>query len=228
MTQATRSAYDREFGEIRTDLVKMSQMVDWSIERAMAALKDKDLAVAQEVIENDDRINSLRFKLEEACFALIATQQPTAGDLRAVIAAMHIVVELERMGDHATGIAKTVIRMSEVPLEKTYKKIIRMGELSRKMLGDAIQAYLNRDVQWAKEIAAQDTEMDALYQEVFDKVVALMAKKPGFSTGATYLLWTAHNFERIADRVTNIAERTIFIATGDFQELNVGKQKVGG
>jgi phosphate transport system protein len=220
MTLGLRVIFDREFAGIREDILAMSEMVDWAIERAMYALTERDLDAANEVIDHDVEVNKIRFKVEETCLTLIATQQPAAGDLRAVIAAMHMAVEMERMGDHAAGIAKTVIMMKEEPLLKTSKKIPKMGKLSRKMLADCIQAYLRRDEAWARQIAAQDAKMDELYRDVFNRLVEIMAKIPDMITRATYLMWCAHNLERIADRVTNIAEQVIFMTTGDMSELN--------
>jgi phosphate transport system protein len=221
MSVHLRSTFDREFGSIQQMLLEMGSMLDWAIDRAMFSLKHTDQEQAQAIIEMDERVNELRYKIEEACLTLIATQQPAASDLRAVIAAIHIAVEMERMGDHAAGIAKTVILMSEEPLLKTIKKIPKMAELSRQMLADCLQAYVLRDADWARRIAAQDAKMDQLYKAVFDRLIEIMAKKTELIPRATYLSWTAHNLERIADRVTNIAERIIFMTTGDVKELNV-------
>ena len=219
MTSVLRSTFDREFDEICADLVKMAQMIDWAIENALKALVERDHQLAEQVRANDEQVNAVRFKVEEACLVTIATQQPAAGDLRAVITAMHLAVEMERIGDYAAGIAKTVILMEEEPLLKTLNKIPRMGELSRQMLADSIQAFLKRDVAWAQEIASHDDEVDELYRSVFNKLVEKMAKEPELVTRATYLMWCAHNLERIADRVTNIAERIIFMTTGSLREL---------
>jgi phosphate transport system protein len=150
---------------------------------------------------------------------LIATKQPAARDLRNVIGAMNIVVELERIGDYAAGISKTVVRMRHEPLLKTFKKIFKMGALSQQMLADSVQAFLSQDADRARQIAAMDPEMDQLYQDVFDRLVEVMAKDPEVVTRAIYLMWISHNLERIADRVTNIAERTIFVTTGEMTEL---------
>jgi phosphate transport system protein len=220
MTQSLRATFDREFQAVCDDLLLMSQQVGWAIEHAMYALKERDLTVAEAVIAGDDQINHLRFKIEEACITLIATQQPAASDLRAIIAVMHMVVEIERMGDHAAGIAKTVALMSQEPLAKPLKKIPKMGDLSRQMLADCIQAFFKRDTDWAREIAAQDAKMDHMYRDVFERLLKIMAKKPELIARATYLMWCAHNLERIADRVTNIAEQIIFMLTGDMSELN--------
>lgn len=213
--------FDREYQAICDDVVRMGGMIEAAIGQAMQALVERDVPLAEQVIAGDEKVNEIRFKIEEACLTIIATQQPIAGDLRSVVAAMHIAVELERMGDHAAGIARTVVLMSDEPLLKTIKKIPKMGELSRQMLSDCIQAFIKRDAQWAREIAANDGRMDELYKAVFDRLVETMAHKPELVARATYLMWTAHNLERIADRVTNIAERIDFMTTGDLKEFHV-------
>ena len=213
--------FDREYQAICDDVVRMGGMIEAAIGQAMQALVERDVPLAEQVIAGDEKVNEIRFKIEEACLTIIATQQPIAGDLRSVVAAMHIAVELERMGDHAAGIARTVVLMSDEPLLKTIKKIPKMGELSRQMLSDCMQAFVKRDAQWAREIAANDGRMDELYKAVFDRLVETMAHKPELVARATYLMWTAHNLERIADRVTNIAERIDFMTTGDLKEFHI-------
>jgi phosphate transport system protein len=221
MPEGMRSAFDREFREAQEDILRLGDLVDRSIAHALSSLQNRDRVQAEEVIQADEAINDLRFKIEEACMALIATQQPAASDLRAVVAAMNIVVDIERMGDYATGIAKTVIRMGDEPLLKPLIDIPRMAELARQMLRDDLDAYIERDAAKARAVASRDDEMDHLYKSIFDELVEIMAKDPNLATRATYLLWTAHNLERMGDRVTNISERIIFITTGDMQELNV-------
>jgi phosphate transport system protein len=220
MLQVHQTAFDREFGGILNDVVSMALQVEQAIKRSMEALYEKDATLAHKIIADDSEINALRYKVESECLALIATKQPTAGDLRAVIAAMHIVVELERMGDHVKGIAKTVIMMEEEPLLKTFKKIRKMGDVSYEMLKGAIEAFVERDAEKARVIALRDPEVDDLYHAVFEKLVNVMAHKPELVTRATYLMWCSHNLERIADRVTNIAERVIFMATGTYGDLD--------
>ena len=219
--RSPRATLDQEARAINDDLLRMQKLVDQSILRSVDSLKRRDQTLAQQVIDEDVEINDLRFKIEEACLSLIATQQPAASDLRSVIAAMHMVVEMERMADHATGIAKTVIMMGDEPLLKPLVHIPKMAELARDMLRDSLQAYNERDAEKARQIAVRDDDMDGLYRAVFDELVKIMSKTPGSATRATYLLWCAHNLERIGDRVTNIAERVIFVNTGDMQELNL-------
>lgn len=220
MSGTLRAAFDRGLANIQNDLVQMGEQVDHAIQLSLRSLQDRDQRLAQEVIEQDEQINLLRFKIEEGCLALIATQQPAATDLRSVIAIMNVVVDVERIGDYAAGIAKTVIRMGDAPLLKPLIDIPRMADLARDMLRESLQALIRRDVDLAKAAAAKDDDMDMLYMDVFSELVEIMSKVKDSATRATYLLWCAHNLERIGDRVTNIAERVIFITTGNMKELN--------
>ncbi len=221
MAHSLRPAFDRELSKIRDNLLRMGSLVDAAIERSVESLKNRDAAMARQIIQDDAVINDLRFTIEEECLTLIATQQPAAGDLRMVVAAMNIVNDMERMGDHATGIAKTVIRMSDQPLLKPLIDIPRMANLARDMLKRSLDAFIARDAVAARAVAAQDDDIDHLYKAIFDELLAIMAQDPNTIPRGTYLLWCAHNLERIGDRVTNIAERVIFMTTGTMKELNV-------
>lgn len=220
MPGAMRTAYTEAFTGIQEDVLRMTDMVDQAIGLSLESLKSRDQGLAHQIIEDDEKINALRFDIEEDCLKLIATQQPAATDLRAIVAAMNIVVDLERMGDYAVGIAKTVIRMGDEPLLKPLIDIPRMVEIAREMIREVIRAYSDRDAAKARKVAARDDEIDHLYKAIFDELVEIMAENPEGVTRATYLLWVAHNLERIGDRVTNISERVIFITTGDMKELN--------
>ncbi len=221
MTAMTRSVFEHEFGEVRDNVLRLASLADTAIERAMKALAGRDVKTAREVIGDDAIINDLRFKVEEECVVMIATQQPMAGDLRTIVAAMNVVTDLERMADHATGIAKTVLRMGAEPPVKMPGNIPQMAALVREMLRHSLDAFLARDADGARAVAARDDEVDHLYKAVFDELLRIMIDDPATVTHATYLLWSAHNLERMGDRVTNIAERVIFMTTGDMKELNV-------
>jgi phosphate transport system protein len=221
MSEGLRATYDREYAHVQEQVLKLGELVDQAIARSLTSLQDRDQELAQQVIEADVAINELRFHIEEECLALIATQQPTASDLRAVIAAMNIIVDLERMGDHADGIATTVIKMGDEPLLKPLIDIPKMAKLAREMLATSLKAFVERDAAAARVAAERDDEIDVLYKAIFDELVEIMAHKPDAVSRATYLLWCAHNLERIGDRVTNIAERVVFMSTGDMKELNV-------
>lgn len=221
MTGNPRAEFDRLFSKIVDEVLILGGLVELAIRGAENCLQNRDGVLAQEVVNNDDEINALRFSIEEDCLRLIATQQPAAGDLRNVVAAMNIAVDLERMGDHAAGIAKTVILMGDQPLLKPLIDIPRMVQVALEMLRESLKAFVDRDAESAKAVAPRDDEIDYLYKAVFDELVQIMAHNPDGVERATYLLWTAHNLERIGDRVTNIAERIVFMSTGDMKELNL-------
>ena len=228
MGSGLRVALDRGLNQVEENLLRMREMIDRALTRSLKSLADRDQALAREVIDDDELINKIRYAIEEACLALIATQQPTASDLRMIMAIMSVVADLERMGDYAAGISKTVLRMGDEPLLKPLIDIPKMVDLARQMLEASVQALLDQDVPRAREIAARDDEMDDLYQAIFDELVEIMARQPDSVHRATYLLWCAHNLERIGDRVTNIAERVVFVSTGDFKDLNIKEEGVGG
>lgn len=220
MSASTRGAFDQRLIEIRDNLLRMGQLLDGAIDRSMSALKNQDQALARQVINDDTAINKLRFTVEEECLTLIATQQPMASDLRVIVAAMNLVNDMERMADHATGIAKTVLRMGDEPLLKPLVDLPRMADRCRDMLKRSLDAFLARDTAAARAIADEDDDIDHLYKAIFDELLEIMARDPATIQRGTYLLWCAHNLERIGDRVTNIAERVIFMTEGTMQELN--------
>jgi phosphate transport system protein len=204
----------------------MSGLVDTAISLSLKSLAEGDIPLARQIIEDDEKINELRFKIEEAALALIATQQPTATDLRDVIAIMNVVVDIERMGDYATGVATTVIKIGDEPLLKPLIDLPKMVEIARKMLEDSVEALMDRDAERAKEIAMRDNEIDVLYRAILDELVEIMAKRPDSVQRGNLLLWCAHNVERIGDRATNIAERVVFVTTGVMEELNIKEEEL--
>jgi len=218
-TLHTRGTLERELEHIRSDILRMGSQVESAIERSVEALKNRDTQLAQQVINDDDEINKLRFAIEEECLELIATQQPAATDLRVVIAATHIAVELERMADHAEGTATLVKRLSDEPLLKPLIDLPIMGQVACQMIHAALDAFIAHDAEAAQKVARRDDELDALYQQVFRELLTYMLEDPRTISRATYLLWVAHNLERIGDRVTNVCERIIFMATGKLEEL---------
>ena len=219
ITTHTRSALEHDLEGIRSDILRMGSRVETSIERSVQALKERDADLAQEVINNDAEINQLRYAIEERCLELIATQQPAAGDLRMTIAATHIAVELERMADHAAGTAEIVKRMYDEPLLKPLIDLPIMAQIANEMIHTALDAFVARDANAAENVAARDDEIDALYQQVFRELLTYMLEDPRNISRATYLLWVAHNLERIGDRVTNVCERVVFMATGKLEEI---------
>lgn len=216
----TRSAFDQELQELRDNVLRMGSMVDTAVGRSIQALKERDQSLAQQIIAEDEDINELRFKVEGDCVRLIARQQPTARDLRFIVAAMTIVLDLERMGDHAAGIATIVLRMGSEPLLKPLIDLPRMAQIAREMLRASLDAFMSEtDEQEAMAIPDRDEEVDQLYNQIFRELITFMIEDPRTVTRAMYLVFCAHNIERIADRVTNICERVAFVATGHMQEI---------
>lgn len=224
MNVVTRQMLDRDLQRIQDNLLRMGSLIDTAITRAIQCLAVRDLRAAREVVADDGQINGLRFQIEEACLTTIATQQPTARDLRLVIATVILASELERMGDYAAGIAKTVLRMGDEPLLKPLIDLPRMAEIDRAMLQDALDAYVTRDADKARAVAARDDAVDDLYNQIFREILAYILEDPTTTTRALYLLFSAHNLERIGDRVVNIAERVIFMSSGEMHELNAGSE----
>jgi phosphate transport system protein len=216
----TRGMLDRELTQIQDDVLRLGSMVEDAIQLSIEALKKRDVDLARQIIADDEKINALRYAVEEHCLTVIATQQPVAGDLRTIIAAMHIAIEMERMADHAEGIAQLVTRLADEPLLKPLIDVPRMADIACEMLRTSLDAFIARDPQAATAAAARDDMIDQLYDQVFRELLTYMLQDPRNISRATFLLWVAHNLERIGDRGTNISERVVFMTTGKLQELN--------
>jgi phosphate transport system protein len=221
-TSSIRSALDREENRIKDDLLRMGSMVEAAIDRSIAALKQRDGQLAQQVIDDDKLINRLRYHVEDECLIVIATQQPAAHDLRIIVAATHVAVELERMADHAEGIAKITLRMLDQPLLKPLIDIPIMANIVKEMTRSALDSFMRTDIELAHQTIARDDEVDGMYQQIFRELLTYMLEDPKNISRATFLLWVAHNLERIGDRATNLCERTIFVSTGQMGDLNQG------
>lgn len=215
-----RQAFQEQIRELLEDLLEMGQMVADSIDSSIQALAKQDQELAQWVIDYDDEINSYQYDIDEKCLVLIATQQPMAGDLRAILSVSNIAAELERIGDYSEGIARLALKLSGRPLLKPLIDIPRMAEEGRRMLMGSLEAFARQDVEAARQIGEADDVVDALYDQVYRELLVYMMEDPRTITQATYLLWVAHNLERIADRTTNIAERVIFLDSGRIVDLN--------
>ena len=218
-----RTGLERSLKELTDDMLALGSIVEQSIDHAIDALKRRDKELAEKIIKDDDIIDRKRFDIEEACIRLIATQQPMAQDLRLLVAILNIIVELERIGDYAEGIARINIMMGDEPLLKPLVDIPLMADKARVMLRRSLIAFLNRDVEEAKNICREDDEVDALYDQVFKELLSYMIQDTGNIQRATYLVWVAHDLERIADRATNIAERVVFTVTGKMEDIGASK-----
>lgn len=218
-----RTGFHKKLKEIQDDILVMGSMVEKAIARSIEALKKRDLDMAHQVIADDRKINEKRFNTEEKCIQLIATQQPMASDLRTIVCVLNIISELERIGDHAEGIAKIVVMIGDEPPLKPLIDLPRMAEKTTEMLRRSLDAFVNRDVEAARQIAAEDDEVDHLYDQVFRELLTFMVEDPRTITRATRLIWVTHNLERSADRVTNICERVVFVVTGKMEEIGASK-----
>ncbi len=243
MATSVRALLDTELNELNQSVLTLSSMVDEAIGRAIEALLTNDATLAGSVIAGDAEINRLRFHIEEKAYIILSTQQPLARDLRTVIAAIHFAIELERIGDHAAGIARIVQRLQETPQPVVFElavpseaaeivegsevgapvrlklsRLPKMTKRARDMLHRATEAYTERDVEKANAIVKRDRKIDNQYRKFFAEAMAEIANKH-VGEIPTYLLWIAHNLERIGDRTTNLAERVIFMVTGQYTEV---------
>ena len=215
-----RKTFEHELQEVKDDILVLGSMVEEAILASVEALKKRDIEAAKNILIADRDINKKRFEIENKLMILIATQQPMAHDLRLLASSMEIISELERMGDYAKGIANINIRMGDEPLLKPLIDIPRMAQKDVDMLHRALTAFVEEDVEVAKSLPMEDDEVDALYNQVYRELMTFVIKDPKAIERANWLLWVAHNLERVADRVTNICERTIFIATGEVVEIS--------
>ena len=216
----TRTAFDRELQKLRDDIVRLSYLAESAIKRSIQSLKEQNVDLARQVIADDHKLNDLRFEVENACYRILALQQPAARDLRSVVTAIHIVVELERIGDHAEGMAKASIELAQESPLKPLIDVPRMADIAIEMLHDGLDAYLNWDAEKATATALRDGEVDQLDRQVAHELITYMLQDPRNITRAMNLQWVSHSLERIADRVTNICERVIFMVTGEISEFS--------
>lgn len=216
-----RETLDRKIQHLFDEILYLDSMVEKATLESITALKNQDLELARKVYFGDAILNAKRFELEKDCMITIATQQPImAGDLRLLASILEIIGELERIGDYAKGIAKICINMGNQPPVKPLIDIPKMGEIVTNMLHRAIRAFISMDIEEAKTIPEDDDKVDYLYTLIYHELVDLMIKDPTIIDRANYLMWVAHNLERVGDRVTNICERTIYVATGEMKEIS--------
>ncbi|MBX0330973.1 phosphate signaling complex protein PhoU [Oscillochloris sp. ZM17-4] len=216
----TREHFDTELGELQAQIRSLGGLVRESVALAIVALRDQDDDLAEQVSSSDHRINAAQQEIESHAINLVATQQPVARDLRRILASIMIGAELERIGDYAKGIARLVIgRLGEPPLTAG-ADLIELGVAAQTMLDRALEALAGLDPIAARALGPADDEVDALYTRTKLRLATQLSGNPSGAPRAADLLFVAHNFERIADRSTNVAERTIYIASGELVELN--------
>ncbi len=215
----TRESFDRQIQALVDEILVLGSWVEEAILESINSLKSRDLEKARMIYQKDKKINEKRFEIENDTLIAIATQAPMASDLRILASIIDVASELERIGDYGKGIALINIRIGNEPLLKPLIDIPRMAELSADMLHRALEAFSQTDADAARLIPKDDDLIDDLYNQVYRELLTYMIADPSTIDGATYLLWVAHNLERASDRVTNICERTLFIATGELEEI---------
>jgi phosphate transport system protein len=217
----TRDLFKAELRQLQDDVLTLGSMTEKAILDAMESLRDGDVEWSRRIIADDAKINRKRFEIEDRTIAVVATQQPMATDLRALVSVLYIITDLERIADHAEGVARINTMMEPEPLPRKLGYIPAMADRAVAMLRDSLKAYIDLDVDAARQICHADDEVDRLQDSVYEEAFRAMVADPSTIQRNTYLLWTAHNLERIADRCTNICERVIYTVTGQMDELNV-------
>jgi len=218
-----RTIFEQGLTTLQDDLLVMGSMVEKALSKAMHALRNRDMQAAREVVRDDDIIDDKQVEIEERCIHVIATQTPVARDLRYLLAVLHIGTELERMADYAEGIGKISLMMGDEPPLKPLIDIPRMADKTIDMMRRSLDSLVERDIELAQQVCDDDDEVDALYDQVFRELLTYMIEDPRNIKRATYLVWVAHDLERVADRATNIAEQVLFLVTGSKKKTPVAQ-----
>jgi phosphate transport system protein len=214
-----REKLESQIHLLQNEVLLLASMVEGAILDAIQALRKQDVVLAQNICENDQDINEKRFAIENAILILIATQQPIAHDLRITTAMLEVINELERMGDYAKGICKVTRRLKKAQIVIPAHEFDQMAEQGVSMLHRSLSAFVNENSNLAATVAAEDEIVDDLYNRVYRMIIEEMIQHPDTIDNSNLLLWVAHNLERTADRVVNICERVVFIATGELLEF---------
>jgi phosphate transport system protein len=225
----TREKFEQDLQQLSDDILRMQSRVEEQLSLALASYERLDPSLAKLVNDIDHEVNKTRFEIEEHCVELIAMQQPAARDLRLIISALNMIVDIEHMGDQAKGVMKALQRMHPSSIKSRPEEIAEMGRLVLEMLRRSKDAYVQRDTTLAQNVALMDNEVDKLYARAFTEIMYRMAgaSNPDEVESEYELLRIAREFERFGDLVTNIAERLIFLVTGTMQEINVDDSTSG-
>ena len=220
MPQGVRAHFDESLVRLNEDVLRLGSLARESVRRGVRALVEGDADLAREVISTDIGINDLRFHVEKECYALLATEQPVARDMRAIVSALIVSSDLERIGDHGKKIAQAYLRMLENPRPIPVTSIQRMADMALSMLERALGIYTTRDLEEAQAICDADDDVDAYYKQTFNVILSYMLENYRLIGSGTHLLQVAHELERVADRATNVAERVIYSVTGELADRN--------
>lgn len=215
-----RETFDRHMKELLDEVLVLGSMVEEAIQQSVEALRNRDIQASERIYLNDERINQRRYRIENEALTLIATQQPMARDLRFLAAILEVITELERMGDYAKGISRINILLGDSTYTTPIHDLQLMADRGLNMLHRALSAFINHDAEIAREIPKEDDEIDAIYNHIYHQLITQMINNPETIDQASHFMWAAHNLERMADRVTNICERIVFVSTGEIRELD--------
>ncbi len=215
-----RQSFHQELAQLEQELIRMGALVEDQLRRAVRSLTDRNIILARQVIEEDDRVDAMEMDIERRCLTLLALQQPLASDLRVVSTALKIITDLERMADHASDIAKVTVRLNQEPLIKPLVDIPEMARIASSMVRLALNAYIHRSIEEAMTMIRLDDDVDHLYARVFRELLDIMRTRPDTVAQGTYLLFVANYIERVADHATNLGEWVIYMVTGQRKELN--------
>ncbi|OIO91218.1 MAG: phosphate transport system regulatory protein PhoU [Anaerolineae bacterium CG2_30_64_16] len=221
MTASVRMQFEKHLGQLNEDVLQLGSQARQAVARAVEVLIAGDVEAARQVIVDDEAINRRRFEIERECYALLVTEQPMAGDMRVIVAALIVVTDLERIADHGKKIAKICLRMMQDLRPIPFGDIPRLSQMALAMMDRALRAYATRDLVEADAVCKADDQVDALYKQTFNVVLSRMLEDPRMIGPGTQLIQVAHELERVADRATNIGERVIYSVTGELAELNV-------
>lgn len=219
-TISPRETLDRAIEELLNEVLVQGSMVEKALKESVAALIKRDVDAGKIIYDQDRQINKKHFEIEESVITVIATQQPMARDLRLLTAILEVTTELERMGDYAKGIARITVRLGQESLLKPISEITPMAEVCVDLLHRAVQAFVEKDAEAARVIPKEDDKVDAYYNRIYRDLMTQMIADPSTVDQANHLLWVAHNLERVADRVTNVCERIVFVVTGELLEMD--------
>lgn len=219
-TISPRETLDRAIEELLNEVLVQGSMVEKALKESVVALLNRDVEAGKIIYDQDRQINKKHFEIEESVITVIATQQPMARDLRLLTAILEVTTELERMGDYAKGIARITVRLGQESLLKPISEITPMAEVCVDLLHRAVQAFVEKDAEAARVIPKEDDKVDAYYNRIYRDLMTQMIADPSTVDQANHLLWVAHNLERVADRVTNVCERIVFVVTGELLEMD--------
>ncbi len=211
-----RPQMDHEMSVITNDLLDMTNLVEETIRNAIKSLVEKDSDLARKLIGNDEEIDDLEDIIKDKCLKFLATQQPLAGDLRYMISVMQMVRDLERIGDHCEDIAKYTLRFENEEYMKELIDIPRMADMAVKMVKNAIDAFVNKDLRLARKVWKADEEVDELFRNIYDELMGIIDQDAAKANQSVMFLFIAAHIERIADYATNICEETVFVLEGNY------------